>query len=69
MILYILSRINGKRYEKESRMFIQYLVIAIICIFPHYPIIWMFFGTFKTSYEGFSVRLRAKFLINVCFRL
>ncbi|NLM09274.1 MAG: carbohydrate ABC transporter permease [Clostridiaceae bacterium] len=44
--------------KKMSGMVVQYLIIAIIGIFLLYPIIWMFFATFKTNEEIFgSIKL------------
>lgn len=48
----------GKEMKKMSGMVVQYLIIAIIGIFLLYPIIWMFFATFKTNEEIFgSIKL------------
>jgi len=47
-----------REMKKKIGMFFQYLIIAIIGIVLLYPIIWMFFATFKTNEEIFgSIKL------------
>lgn len=58
----IQSRVSGRHSlaerKKSRRMFIGYVIIILIGIVLLYPIIWMFFGAFKTNAEIFgSVKL------------
>jgi len=47
-----------ERETKKKAGIVEYLVIAVIGIFLLYPIIWMFFATFKTNEEIFgSIKL------------
>ena len=43
-----------KKKTKVLNKILQYLVIAVIGLFLLYPIIWMFFATFKTNDEIFG---------------
>lgn len=43
-----------KYYKKRFNLFLSYLVIFIIGLLMLYPIIWMFFATFKSNNEIFG---------------
>lgn len=40
--------------SKKRNLFLDYLLIFVIGFILLYPIIWMFFSTFKTNEEIFS---------------
>ena len=57
-----------KKKKRLKKVFLSYVVIAIIGIVLLYPIIWMFFASFKTNDEIFgSTRLLADSYSLDCF--
>ena len=49
-----------KKKKRLKKVFLSYVVIAIIGIVLLYPIIWMFFASFKTNDEIFGSTRRSE---------